>query len=405
MDKERLKDLAWFGISFCFLLQWLLLHWSGVSLSPLAQALLSGLAIFAAAFVLSWAAELAQLEIPKALALAFLALMAVLPEYAVDMYFAWTAGKDPRYVSYATANMTGANRLLIGLGWSSVVLFYWFKTGQPRVVLEKENTLEIRCLLAATLYSFTLPFKATLSLMDSVFFLALFGLYMFGASRGHHEEPELEGPAALIALTPRRLRRGITIFLFLFAGLGIYASAEPFAEALLATGRTLGIEEFLLVQWLAPLASESPEFIVAILFALKGNPVGSMTALISSEVNQWTLLVGMLPVAYSVSSGGTVPMHLDDRQVKEILLTSAQSLFAIAVLANLSFNSKEALVLAVLFVSQLFFPSPQLRLAYSAGYGLITLGWLLLSPTNVQGLIRLFSLNGLLRGTVEREGP
>ena len=67
--------------------------------------------------MLSWAAEVAQLDIPQALALALLALIAVLPEYAVDMYFAWMAGKNPSYTAFATANMTGANRLLIGVGW------------------------------------------------------------------------------------------------------------------------------------------------------------------------------------------------------------------------------------------------------------------------------------------------
>jgi cation:H+ antiporter len=367
------------------------------------EALLSGLSIFGAAFVLSWAAELAELEIPSALALAFLALVAVLPEYAVDMYFAWVAGKDPQYVSYATANMTGANRLLIGLGWSSVVLFYWLRTRKPEVVLGKENNLEIRCLLIATLYSFLLPIKGTLSLLDSVFFLALFVFYMFGASHAQHREPELEGPSALIAFTPRPLRRGITVLLFVFAGLGILVSAEPFAEGLLATGRRFEIEEFILVQWLAPLASESPEFIIAILFALKGNPAGSMTTLISSKVNQWTLLVGMLPMVYSVSSGGAASMHLDPRQVEEILLTSAQSLFAVAVLANLSFNFREALLLAVLFVSQLFFPSPEIRYGYSAGYAVLTLVLVLASRSNREALAGLFSLDGLLGRTVERE--
>src|SRR5262245_63792680 len=92
-------------------LQWLVLHWSGPPLPPPLEALLSGAAIFGAAFLLSWAAELAQLEIPRGLAIAGLAVIAVLPEYAVDLYFAWQAAQDPTYIGYATANMTGANRL------------------------------------------------------------------------------------------------------------------------------------------------------------------------------------------------------------------------------------------------------------------------------------------------------
>ena len=49
-------------------LQWLMLHFSGVHLEPHWEALSSGISIFGAAFLLSWGAELAQLDIPQALA-------------------------------------------------------------------------------------------------------------------------------------------------------------------------------------------------------------------------------------------------------------------------------------------------------------------------------------------------
>ena len=82
-----------------------------------AAAVLFGAAIVGAAFVLSWAAEVAQLDISAGLAIAVLAFIAVLPEYAVDLYFAWSAGHVPQNAHYAAANMTGSNRLLLGLGW------------------------------------------------------------------------------------------------------------------------------------------------------------------------------------------------------------------------------------------------------------------------------------------------
>src|SRR5215470_2086400 len=140
-----------------FPLQWLIVHFSGMPLAPQWEALSSGISIFGAAFLLSWGAELAQLDIPQALAIAFLALIAVLPEYAVDMYFAWQAGKDPSYVPYATANMTGANRLLIGVGWATVVIAFWLKTGLREIALAKEQRLEVLTLVVATLYSFVIP--------------------------------------------------------------------------------------------------------------------------------------------------------------------------------------------------------------------------------------------------------
>ncbi len=360
-------------------LQWLILHFSGVHLEPHWEALSSGISIFGAAFLLSWGAELAQLDIPQALAIAFLALIAVLPEYAVDMYFAWQAGKDPAYVSYATANMTGANRLLIGVGWATVVIAFWLKSGLREILLLKQQRLEVWALVVATLYSFVIPLKATLSLVDSFFLILLFIAYMIVASRAHVVEPELEGPPEMIARFAPGIRRAFALGFFVYAGLTIFSAAEPFAESLLKSGRTLGIEEFVLVQWLAPLASESPEFIVAILFALRGNPQAGFGTLISSTVNQWTLLVGMLPICYSISAGHIGAMHLDARQVSEVLLTSAQSIFALVVIANFRFSLTEAGLLLGLFAVQLFFPSPQFRFAYSIVYVVIALGIVILT--------------------------
>ena len=44
--------------------------------------------------MLSWAAEVAQLDISAGLAIAILALIAVLPEYAVDFVFAKKGGES-----------------------------------------------------------------------------------------------------------------------------------------------------------------------------------------------------------------------------------------------------------------------------------------------------------------------
>ena len=100
------------------------------------SALIFGIGILASAALLSWASEVAEMDMGQGLVLAIVALIAVLPEYAVDGYFAWQAGQDPdgKYVQYATANMTGANRLLIGLGWSGVVILYWIRRRQQLVI-------------------------------------------------------------------------------------------------------------------------------------------------------------------------------------------------------------------------------------------------------------------------------
>ena len=70
---------------------------------PVIMALITAVAIFSASFILTWACEVMQIDIPQAVAVALVALIAVLPEYAVDMYFTWMAGQDPqgKYVHYA----------------------------------------------------------------------------------------------------------------------------------------------------------------------------------------------------------------------------------------------------------------------------------------------------------------
>src|SRR5918912_135405 len=315
--------------------------------------LLDGLAIVGAAFAMGWGAEAAEHDIPRALALTVVALLAVFPEYAVDIIFEIKAGTDPTFAPYATANMTGSNRLLLGLGWPTVSVFAWLVSGRRVLRLERDAALALVFLALATVYSFSLPLRASVSALDSLVLIGLFGVYVVLAARQGGEEPELVGPAASIGQLPTGARRAAIVALFALAGLTIGASAEPFAEGLVHTGQTLHIDEFLLVQWLAPLASETPEFLVAILLAVRGKAAAAIGLLLSAKVNQWTVLVGSLPIAFSVGAGEAAALPLDQRQVGEVLLTAAQSFFGLAVLANRVFTLREAVLLAVLFLAQL----------------------------------------------------
>ena len=374
----RLRDFLLLAAGILLASQWIILHGLlHISFGLFWDTLLPGLAIFGSAALLSWAAELAQIEIPQSLAIAFLALVAVLPEYAVDMYLAWKAAHDPGYIAYAAANMTGSNRLLIGMGWSTVLLTAWVCRRRREIIVQPQQRLELATLLVATAYAFIIPLKRSLSVIDTVFFLALFVFYIRKASQGHVEEPGLAGPPERLALLPVVLRRATTVFLFLLPAVSIFLAAEPFANGLLQSARSLKMDEFILIQWLAPLASESPEFIVAIIFAIRNKPTAGLGTLVSSKVNQWTLLVGMLPLVYSISGGHLQPMPLDARQVEELFLTAAQSLLALVILSNLRFGLGEALVLFGLFFLQFFFPDEHARLIMAAGYLVIVVGYLL----------------------------
>jgi len=96
-------------------------------------------------------------------------------------------------------------------------------------------------------------------------------------------------------------------------------------------------------------------------------------------VNQWTLLVGMLPLAYMASRGGIHPMVLDARQAEEIFLTSAQSFLGVVILSNLRFSLKEAFVLFVLFAAQAFYPLLEPHVGLPSVYVRLGFAWLYLA--------------------------
>jgi cation:H+ antiporter len=337
----------------------------GIDLGDWVAPAIFGLAILGSAFLLAWAAETLQLDVSQGLALTVLALIAVLPEYAVDFTFAYKAGENPeKYAPLALANMTGGNRLLIGIGWSMVVLVAAWRlksiakkrgyTGEldTDVHLERPHAIEITFLALATAYSLTLPFKHTLTLVDSAILIAIFLAFVFRLWRAPAEVPHLVGPARLIGDLPTTQRRIVVGVLLAYAAGVIFLCAEPFASSLVHLGEQAGVSTFLLVQWVAPLASEAPELLVAGLFAWRLNTSAGLGTLLSSKVNQWTLLVGSLPIVYAISAGHLTGLPLDSLQREELFLTAAQSVFAIAVLANRSMSVREAWMLFGLFISQ-----------------------------------------------------
>ena len=274
--------------------------------------------------------------------------------------------------------MTGGNRLLVGLAWPVIFFIFWRKFKQNVMPVDRGNALGIAFLGGATLYSFSIPLRGNLSLIDTAVMFSLFLAYLYITSRSPpEEEREFIGPAAVIGALPPIPRRLTVLAIFIFAAGVIFAAAEPFANSLVDTGKSAGIDEFVLVQWVAPIASESPEFILAGLLALRGRHDAGMTILISSKVNQWTLLVGSLPLGYAISGSTLHPLGFDSRQSEEVFLTAAQSLFAVAILVSLSMNRWEALLLAALFATQFAFTNTSVRIGYGVVYCALSLAVLI----------------------------
>ena len=389
-EEQKPSRLLWLAIVVMvgLGLPGVILRLTGTHVDPIVAAIVFGVAILSAAFLLSWAAETAEMDISQGLALAVIAVIAVLPEYAVDFVLAWKAGASPEEAQkgLAIANMTGGNRLLIGLGWPIVFALFFFRTRLKELIVNRQRSLELAFLSVATLYVVLIPLRHSVTIIDSIVLVSLFVIYLFFTSRVESEEVELVGPAKVMGALADNRRRPLVILVLAFSAAVIFTSAEPFAEALVHIGERFGVSEFLLIQWLAPLASESPEVLVAGLLAWRGRAAAGMGVLISSKVNQWTLLIGTLPIAFLLSAGEfsfTGGLPLDNRQREEIFLTAAQSAFAIAVFVNLRMGRREAITLFLLFATQLFITSEQVRLYYAAAYSVLCLVILIANRSDV----------------------
>lgn len=329
-------------------------------------AVLAAMAILSAGFMLSWGVEAAEEHVSRGLALAVLALITVLPEFVVDFYYAMRGGQQPGsdYVHYAAANMTGANRLLVGLGWPVIVLLYWWRARKRQVELHATSAIEVCFLALATAYSFVLVAKQRIDHWDAVVLVALYGVYLWRLSRlplddddddDEEEEGEGEGevgPGAALEVLPRNRKFALMAALAIVAGAIIVLEAEPFAESLVGAASALGINHFFLIQWVSPLAGELPEMVIMVLFTLSLRPGHALGALVSDKINQWTLLLGALPLVFAFGAGHLAALPLGPRQQEELFLTAAQSLFAVMLLLRLRLALPGAMVLLVLFLAQ-----------------------------------------------------
>jgi cation:H+ antiporter len=367
---------AWSKIALCLALAVpaILFRVTAFTPNPVLDMFVFGGAVVAASFLLAWAAEAAQKDIAGALAIAILALIAVLPEYAVDLYYAFVSGSDPSYEQFAAANMTGSNRLLLGFGWPLVVIVSllvarrFVRAGSmPPIAtkvleLERSARVDVGFLALLAVVAFLIPAMGSIPMWFGFVLLAAFVVYLWRASKVEDDdEEELVGMAGNIASMPRTGRRWTILALFVAAAAIVLMAAEPFADSLVQAGTSLGVDSYFLVQWLAPLATEAPEFIVAVLFALRGLGGAAIGTLIASKINQWSLLVGSLPIAHVLGGGTTGGLPLDGRQVEEFMLTASQTVLGVAIIIALRFHRWSAIALAALFAVQFFVTDTQGR--------------------------------------------
>lgn len=356
-------------------------HFGGESAAIIASV--TGIAIVAASFCLNWGVEGLEGVMPQAAALAILALIEVAPEYSFEVILAYR-----QQTQLAAASMTGANRLLLGFGWPLLIFTAYLsarRKGQKlsEITLGKEQISQITFLLLASLYAFVLVVKRSISVVDSAVLILVYIGYIFAALKlggkgckdGDEEGKEVGVAARTQTLPAARRATAVTVFL-VFGAFVLYLGAEPFINSVLSLARSWGVSQFILIQWIAPFLSEFPESLTAYLWAASVVAAAmGLSNLISSKLNQWTLLIAAIPIAYSVGAGHLQSVPFDLQVRDEMFITAAQSLFGSVLLLTLRLTLKEAIGLLALFLIQFFIPVESIRLVLAWVYIALTVGF------------------------------
>src|SRR5689334_4706232 len=286
-------------------------------------------AVLFSAFVVGWGAEAAQFLVSQGLALALLAWLQTLPEFAVEAVIAWH-----RDLPLMTANFTGSLRLLTGLAWPMifVVSFGAERKRQPlrfvehTVALSVEHSVGVVALLPPILWFYWVWAKGSLSLVDSAVLLLMYAFYLVTLRKiPPQDEEEVED-------LPRVQRavlgfgapwNGLAVLgLFALGGLILYYVTPVFLDSMLGLSALLGVSSFVFVQWVSPFLSEFPEKVTAFAWSRKEGHAGmALMNMVSSNLNQWTVLAAMIPIVYAFSLGHPQAIAFDHHQRAEILLT------------------------------------------------------------------------------------
>lgn len=324
---------------------------------------LSFSSVILAAILISWGAETAQFLVSQGLAIAFIALLQVVPEFMVEATVAWRGETE-----LMLANVTGSNRLLMGVGWSMVFIVAdvssRIKTGRgiPFIELRRETYIQVLMLMASSGYFAFVLWHSRLDLVDVIFLLAFFIGYMILLRRLPEEDAEkkadlLTMPRYLATIPKPGEQFYKLIGVFIIGGITMWAMAEPFLDSITAIAAGVGITAFLFIQWIAPFLSEFPETITAFYWARRIDlaPMALMN-LMSSKVSQWTLLVAMIPAVFFVARG-EAEITLTVRQSEELILSLMMMLYGGVTLLKLRFTRLNALSLFVLWLVQFVFPN------------------------------------------------
>jgi cation:H+ antiporter len=367
------------------------------------QLLVYGAAVVAAAFLLAWACEAAQVDVSHGLVVAVVAFVAILPEYVVEVHFALTG-----HAEYVTANLTGASRLLLGfaVAMPAAVALLPARWRPPRpgpLELPASGRAELAVLAAGALWSLRGVLGGKLTLLDSAVLIGLYGVYLRRVAGAGGETPPPTGVAAQLAALPRAERRRWVAGLMAYAASVILLTAVPFGDAVLGAGGLVGISPYLLLQWIVPVATETPELVVAFVLLVHGRGGQSIAVLLAGAVSQYTLALGTLPLAYVVGAG-TGPLPLAGREQIELLLTVGVALYGVAALLSLRLSRGDSSIMLGLFAGQLLLPGTVTRLVFAVVFWAVAVDLLVAERRQLPALVRALGPVGAAGAGARRRG-
>ncbi len=311
--------------------------------------------------MIAWGAESAQFFMAQGFALLILAWMQTLPEFAVEAVLAWH-----RQTPLLIANLTGAIRLLTGLGWPMIYATAAFayrakyRKQMQKILIPSQQSVQIVGVMVCLLYVAVICIKQSLDILDAVILLLIYAAYIWllwhmPTEEGESEEELGRIPHAIVRAKPP-LRNTAILLCFLVGGAVIFLVADPFLGSLFALSSAIGVPQFVFIQWVAPFVSEFPEQVSAFYWArsIEKAPLALMN-MVSSNITQWTLLAATLPIVLSISQKTPSSIPFDALQTGEVWMTLGQSLLGTLFLVNMQLAWWEAALLFVLWVVQFGF--------------------------------------------------
>jgi cation:H+ antiporter len=339
-----------------------------------------------AAFVLAWACEAAQADVARGAVVAAVAFVAILPEYVVELHFAFSGSAE-----FVTANLTGASRLLLGVCVAlpaavAALPPRWRPVAVGPIRLMPAQRVDLAILGLAAAWSLRGALRGRLNLLDAVVLIGLYALYLRRSAAFESDAPEPLGVAAELAALPADQRKRWVRGLMLFAAAVILMTAVPFGDAVLGSGQLVGISPYLLVQWLVPVATEVPELVVAFVLLTHGRGGQSVAVLLAGAVSQFTLALGTLPIAFRVGAG-VGPLPLAGRERIELFLSVAVALYAVASLVTLRLSRGDAAIMLALFSLQFLLPATVTRVALAVAFAALAIDVLTAERRSLPALI------------------